>query len=224
MKKREDELIAVALGDAEPSPQMRLWLNSAAAQRELGAYRKALGMLNKLYGDAALSRSRPVAYYTVMRTPVGRLFVAATDAGLVRVSFDASEASFVADLKRRLKLEVVKSAERLAGIVAQIEAYFAGTRRAFDVPIDLSHATPFQREVLMMARHVPIGQVVTYGDIARRIGQPKASRAVGQALGHNPVPIVIPCHRVVASGGGLGGYSGGMSIKIQLLKMEGAYP
>ncbi|MGH2594324.1 MAG: methylated-DNA--[protein]-cysteine S-methyltransferase [Anaerolineae bacterium] len=220
--KRDDELIAIVLGDAEPSPRMRRWLNTDEGRRESKAYRKALGMLDSLYRDAPALRPKRAAHYTTMRTPVGRLFVAATGAGLVRVSFRQNEASFVADLRRRLKMDVVKSADKLAGIVAQLEAYFAGKRRAFDVPVDLSHVAPFQRSVLMAARSVPAGQVVSYGEIARRIGRPTASRAVGQALGHNPVPIVIPCHRVVASSGGLGGYTGGLEIKKRLLQMEGA--
>ena len=113
-------------------------------------------------------------------------------------------------------------AEKLAEIVEQLEAYFAGRRRAFDLRIDLSRATPFQRRVLLATRAVPSGTVVSYGEIARRIAQPKASRAVGQALGHNPVPIVIPCHRIVAGSGRLGGYTGGLHIKKKLLGLEAA--
>jgi len=224
VKKRDEELIAMVLGDGEPSPQMKRWLDTDTGRRELKSYRKALDMLNELYSDAALAKATRTVYYTSMRSPVGRLFIAATDAGLVRVAFDASETSFVADLRRQLKMNVVKSAEKMAASVSQLEAYFAGKRRAFDIPVDLSQATPFQRSVLMAARSVAPGQVTTYGAIAQRIGQPKASRAVGQALGHNPVPIVIPCHRVVQSGGGLGGYSGGLKIKERLLELEGAYP
>jgi len=222
-KARDDELIAIVLGDAEPLPHMRRWLNTDEGRREWKAYREALGMLDSLYRDVPASRPRRAAHYTTMRTPVGRLLIAATGTGLVRVSFHQNEASFVADLRRRLKMDVVKSADKMAGIVAQLEAYFAGKRRAFDVPIDLSHVAPFQRSVLMAARSVPAGQVVSYGEIARRIGRPTASRAVGQALGHNPVPIVIPCHRVVSSSGGLGGYTGGLDIKKKLLQLEGAF-
>ncbi len=222
MKKRDDELIAIALGDVQPSPSIKRWLATDAGRREWEAYRRVLGMLSDLYSEAAVSKSEPVVTYTSMRTPVGRLFVAATEAGLVRVAFDQTEASFVTDLRRQLKRDVIQSADRMAGVVAQLEAYFAGKRRAIDVPIDLSQVAPFQRSVLMAARGIPSGQVVSYGEIARRIGRPQASRAVGQALGRNPVPIVIPCHRVVPSGGGLGGYVGGLDVKRKLLKMEGA--
>ncbi len=223
MLKRDEELIAIALGDAQPSQQMKRRLSTGEGRRELESYRRTLGMLNTLYADVSVVKPKRVVYFTSMRTPVGRVLVAATEAGLVRVSFDASEAAFVAELRRRLKTDAVKSAEKMAGIVSQLEAYFAGKRRAFDVPVDLSRVAPFQRAVLIAARAVPAGQVVSYGEIARRIGRPSASRAVGQALGHNPVPIVIPCHRVVTSSGGLGGYSGGLSIKRKLLALEGAY-
>ena len=220
---RANELIAIALGDAKPSAQMKRWLETGEGRRELAAYQETLNMLTRLY--AQTPAPKPAAqkvYYTAMSTPVGRVFVAATDVGLARVSFDPSEVKFVAAL-RQLKMDVVKSAEKVSEITVEIEAYFAGKRRAFDVPIDLRRVSPFQRSVLMAARAVPAGQVVSYHEIARRIGRPGASRAVGQALGHNPAPIVIPCHRVVASDGGLGGYSGGLEIKAKLLKMEGAF-
>jgi methylated-DNA-[protein]-cysteine S-methyltransferase len=221
MKKRDEELIALVMGDAEPSPQLQRWLETAEGQRELEAYRSTLTMLETAYGR--VPQPKRVVYYTALRTPVGRLLIAATDAGLVRVAFDQIEASFVADLQKRMKADVVKSADRLAGITAELNMYFAGKRHAFDVPVDLSLAAPFQRSVLLAAREVPAGTVVTYGEIAKRIGRPTASRAVGQALGHNPVPIVIPCHRIVSSGGRLGGYIGGLDVKRKLLKIEGAY-
>lgn len=182
-----------------------------------------LGLLDQVYGEALEKKAAPAVYYTAMRTPVGRLFVAATPAGLVRVAFDRAESAFVDELRRRLKMDVVKSGDRLVEIVAQLEAYFAGKRRVFDIAVDLKRMAPFQRSVLRAALKVPAGQVVSYGEIARRIGRPRASRAVGQALGHNPIPIVIPCHRVVSSSGGLGGYTGGLPIKKTLLKLEGAY-
>ncbi len=219
MKSRERALIATLLGDERSSRQLEEWLRSPAGRRETTAYRQALGGLEQVYGDLRLPAAS--VYYTALRAPIGRIFVAATESGLVRVSFRGSEASFAAELRRRLRKGVVRSAERLRPIADQLEAYFGGERLAFDLPIDLSIATPFQRRVLRATREVPAGKVVSYRDIARRIGQPGASRAVGQALGSNPVPIVIPCHRVVASDGGLGGYAGGLAIKKKLLALEG---
>jgi methylated-DNA-[protein]-cysteine S-methyltransferase len=220
--ERDDELIAVLLGDARPSVELERWFQTRDGLRELAAYRQALGALGRLYGEVRPPRPRRTVYYCALRTPIGRVLVAATEAGLVRVSFRQSEASFAGDLRRRLGADVVRSPARTADIVHQLRAYFAGERRTFDVRVDLSGLTPFHRAVLLAAASVPAGQVVSYGEIARRIGQPGGSRAVGQALGRNPVPIVIPCHRVIAAGGKIGGYGGGLAIKRKLLRMEGA--
>src|SRR5205807_2390846 len=196
------------LGDRRRSPALTHWLGTLAGRRELRAYRRTLDTLQQLYGNAGAAPRR-IIYYCALPTPIGRVFVAATEAGLVRVSFRQSEASFVAELRQRLGADVVRSPARTADVVHQLRAYFAGERRRFDVRLDLGHTTPFQRRVLMAAARVPAGQVVSYGEIARRIGQPHGSRAVGQALGQNPIPIVIPCHRVIAAGGRIGGYGGG---------------
>jgi O-6-methylguanine DNA methyltransferase len=109
----------------------------------------------------------------------------------------------------------------LAKEARELESYFAGRSKRFRISIDLRWATPFQRKVLNAASGVPFGEVASYGDIARRIGNPKARRAVGGALGKNPVAIVIPCHRVVAADGSIGGYTGGLDIKRELMRIEG---
>ena len=110
--------------------------------------------------------------------------------------------------------------------VQQLEAYFAGTLRVFDLPLRLE-GTPFRRKVWEQLRQIPYGQVISYGELARRVGQPGASRAVGGANRHNPIPIIVPCHRVIAADGTLGGYSGNCdgsaAIKRALLKLEGLY-
>ncbi len=221
MTRYDDELIALLLGDGGRSPALTRWLGTLEGRRELGAYRRTLEALRQIYGEAGAAPRRTV-YYCAIPAPIGRLFVAASDAGLVRVSFRQSEASFVAELRARLAADVVRSPARTAGIVHQLRAYFAGELRRFDMRLDLRHTTPFQRRVLLAAARVPAGQVVSYGEIARRIGRPRGSRAVGQALHHNPVPIVIPCHRVIAAGGRIGGYGGGLTIKRKLLRLEGA--
>ena len=218
MTKLDDELIATVLGDRPPSPALEHWLATGAGRRELAAYRRVLERLDMLHGEVPASAS--TAYMTHLATPVGRLLVAATDAGLVRVVFRQSEAAFTRAL-RDLGLTVTRSPARTHDVVRQLRAYFAGRRRRFDVPIDLRGVTPFQRRVLAATAEVPPGHVVSYGEIARRIGRPNGSRAVGQALGRNPIPIVIPCHRVVAAGGRLGGYTGGLAIKKKLLRLEG---
>jgi methylated-DNA-[protein]-cysteine S-methyltransferase len=109
----------------------------------------------------------------------------------------------------------------LAAAVAQLGEYFAGRRRRFDIPVQVS-GTPFQERVWLELREIPFGETVSYAELATMVGHPKAFRAVGQANGANPVPIVLPCHRVIAAGGGLGGYGGGLSMKRKLLALEGA--
>jgi len=168
-----------------------------------------------------MSRSKTSVYYASMRTPIGRLLAACTESGLVRVSVRQEEASFVAELERKLGAHAVRSGRELAPVTRQFERYFAGRSSRFDIPVDLRHLTPFQRRVLGATRRIPRGRVVSYGEIARRIGQAKACRAVGQALGQNPIPIAIPCHRVISANGGLGGYTGGLKLKKKLLAIEG---
>jgi methylated-DNA-[protein]-cysteine S-methyltransferase len=166
----------------------------------------------------------PVSYTRVVRSPVGPLWVAVSEKGLVAVEYDRPEAAFQRDLERRLRRPVVRAEGPTEEARRQVFEYLNGRRRSFSLSIDLRHLTAFQRRVLEAAQAVPRGQVATYGQIARRIGRPRAARAVGQALGSNPVPIVIPCHRVLASDGRLGGYSGrgGLRTKEKLLRLEGA--
>jgi methylated-DNA-[protein]-cysteine S-methyltransferase len=105
----------------------------------------------------------------------------------------------------------------------ELDEYFAGTRRSFDLPLD-PHGTPFQLAVWEQLRTIPPGTTTTYADVAARVGRPGASRAVGAAIGRNPISIVVPCHRVVGSGGSLTGYAGGIERKTALLRLEGALP
>ena len=103
----------------------------------------------------------------------------------------------------------------------ELDEYFEGHRRRFDVPVDLSLTKGFSRRVLRAAARIPFGTVATYREVATRAGSPRGMRAAGNALGSNPVPIVVPCHRVVYTGGGLGGYTGGLNRKVALLRLEG---
>jgi methylated-DNA-[protein]-cysteine S-methyltransferase len=184
-------------------------------------------------GVVAESRRRVVDWFAgaalliewdVVDSPLGPLFLAASDRGLCNVDFGLSEADFVAGLDPLARTERCPTA--LAPIARQLRDYFEGSRDSFDVAVDLSRVTPFQLSVLQAVRTIPAGTVWTYGQMARAIGKPQASRAVGQALGRNPVPVVIPCHRVIASDGSLGGYSGGggLASKRLLLNLEGALP
>src|SRR5207247_1438276 len=141
-------------GDRRHSPALGRWLGTLEGRRELRSYRRTLEALRQLYGDAGAAPRRTV-YYCAMSTPIGRVFVAASEAGLVRVSFRQSEASFVAELRQRLAADVSRSPARTGDIVHQLRAYFAGERRSFDVRLDLRHTTSFQRRVLMAAARVP---------------------------------------------------------------------
>lgn len=161
-------------------------------------------------------------FYEWIDGPFGKVFLAKTDRGLCRVSFRRGEEELVDDLEQR-ELLPEKSTGQLEPERRQFEEYFEGKRKHFDLPVDLRWGTPFQRKVLKAANEIPFGRCECYTDIAQRIGHPKAQRAVGNALGKNPVAIVIPCHRVVASGGRLGGYTGGLDIKKTLMDIEGIH-
>lgn len=174
--------------------------------------------------QARLRQEHPVLYYgELTSTPVGPISVALSEAGLVAVEFGEAGPEFLEHLQRSHRAEAVRSPDRAGPVLRQLAEYFAGKRGSFNVPVDLSHSTGFQQQVLQAAARVPRGGLATYAEIARHIGKPRASRAVGQALARNPVPIVIPCHRVVAADGSLTGYSGrgGIRTKARLLVLEG---
>lgn len=161
-----------------------------------------------------------VAYDTV-QTPIGGLLLAATPGGLVRVAFEAEGyAEVLADLAGRLSPRVLHAPARLVGVREQVLEYFEGRRREFTVDIDLSLARGFRREVLEKLRSVPFGGQVTYTTLAARSGRDRAVRAAASACATNPVPVVVPCHRVVRADGSLGGYRGGLPAKERLLALE----
>lgn len=152
--------------------------------------------------------------------PVG---VAATAEGLARLAPGTEERDFRETLSiSRPEGRVVRAPGALAAVERAILEYLRGDRRTFDLPLDLSAVGEFDREVLAVAREIPFGETASYGEVAERIGRPGAARAVGSALGRNPVPLVVPCHRVVRSDGSPGGYTGGLDRKRRLLALEGA--
>jgi methylated-DNA-[protein]-cysteine S-methyltransferase len=185
-------------------------------------------------GPGALSYPPPSldgvtnAVWTVRDTPVGPLLVAATDTGLVQVGFRAGPGTAeraVQALGRRLGCEPRQDARALIPVTEQLDAYFAGTLTDFALDLDWSLVTGFARRVLReLASGVPYGSVVGYQDLADRVGEPGAARAVGTAMGANPLPVVVPCHRVIESDGGIGGFGGGLEIKRTLLALEGVLP
>ncbi|HEX2026061.1 MAG TPA: methylated-DNA--[protein]-cysteine S-methyltransferase [Actinomycetota bacterium] len=156
-------------------------------------------------------------------SPFGRLLVAVTPRGLVRLAYPNEAPDDVLDeLARRLSPRVLRSARRLDPVRRQLDEYFERRRRRFDVSVDWAMTGGFVRKVLRATARIPYGDVRSYREVARRAGNARATRAAGNALGSNPIPIVVPCHRVVRSGGGLGGYTGGIERKEFLLELEGA--
>lgn len=172
--------------------------------------------------DRFLAAAAPLADVAVapVDAPFGRVWVAVTERGLVRVSFDAYDV-VLGELAARVSPRVVEAPARADEARRQLDAYFAGERTAFDLPLDDRLVrSDFQRRVLAAASAIPYGRQRTYTEVATAAGNAKAVRAAGSALGANPVCIVVPCHRVLRAGGGLGGYAGGLPVKQWLLDRE----
>ncbi len=179
------------------------------------------GLEERVAARAADEGLLDVAYGWV-DSPVGRLTVAATPRGLVRVAYPFREPEAVLeDLARKISPRVLEAPERLDDIRRELDEYFEGRRRHFSVPIDWSLTRGFGRGVLRATARIPFGEVKTYAEMAQAAGSPRAVRAAGNALGANPMPVVVPCHRVVRTGGGFGGYTGGLERKEFLLRLEG---
>ncbi|MEV1021613.1 methylated-DNA--[protein]-cysteine S-methyltransferase [Streptomyces sp. NPDC050264] len=179
--------------------------------------------------ESAPDASRRVVW-DVVASDIGPLLLAATDEGLVQVAFHATDAvrdDVLGRLGSRFGAEPAEApdAPLLVEAGRQLAEYFAGRRRDFALPLDWSLSAGFNREVLReLASGVPYGAVVGYGELAGRVGQPGAAQAVGAAMGANPLPVVVPCHRVVERDGGIGGFGGGLETKRRLLALEGVLP
>jgi O-6-methylguanine DNA methyltransferase len=161
--------------------------------------------------------------YAWMDSPVGPVWVATTETGICAVRLGPRQPDvFFTWLSRRIDPQPPREdPEALAPALTQLREYFFGTRRQFDLPLD-ARGTPFHQEVWAEVARVPYGTTTTYGEIARRIGRPKAARAVGGANGANPLPIIIPCHRIIGARGALVGYGAGLAVKAALLQLEDA--
>lgn len=180
------------------------------------------GLHRRLEEGAARAGLLDVAFTTVS-TPVGVLLLAATEEGLVRVAYAREDHDAVLqDLARRISPRVLHAPVRLAPAVRQLEEYFAGTRTGFDLPLDRSLSHGFRRLVQEHLPDIGYGRTESYGAVARSVGRPQAVRAVGTACATNPLPVVVPCHRVLRGDGGLGGYVGGLEAKAALLELETA--
>jgi methylated-DNA-[protein]-cysteine S-methyltransferase len=191
-----------ALRSAEPSPAA---VEDAVAR-----------LVRRAEGDVDLA-------YETVDTPVGPILVAVSRRGLVRVSYQTEDQDLVLEeLAGRLSPRILRSTGRTDEIRRELDQYFEGHRRRFDVPVDWALTAGFFRKVLRATARIPYGQVRTYTEMATRAGSPRAYRAAGNALHSNPIPIVVPCHRVVHADGGLAGYGGGIERKEYLLTLEGA--
>ena len=178
--------------------------------------------LDRRFRDAAAATGLLDVAYDVVDTPIGQLFVAATDRGLCRISYDPETERVVEGLARTLGTRVLRAAKPVDPTRRQLEEYFEKRRTDFELDVDLRLAAGFSRRVLDELALVPYGETTTYGELARRAERPRAARAVGTVMNRNPIPIVLPCHRVVGSTGSLTGYGGGLERKEALLRLEGA--
>lgn len=162
--------------------------------------------------------------YRTGQLPIGEIFLAASERGLILLEFGADEERSKNRLERQLGVPAIGRVASLERAWRQLNRYCERRQRKFDLPVDTALATPFQRRVLHALARISYGSTETYSGLAARVGRRRAQRAVGQALNKNPLPIVLPCHRVIGSDGGLVGYRGGLGLKRRLLRLEGVIP
>jgi methylated-DNA-[protein]-cysteine S-methyltransferase len=173
--------------------------------------------LDANFRAAALREGLVDVRYDVVETPIGELLLAATDRGLARIHFDPNGDE--EELARIFGNRVLRSP--LDEVRRELDEYFEGRRHDFDLALDL-RVVPFNAEVLDELARVPYGTTTTYGALAAKVGRPRAARAIGTVMNRNPIPIVLPCHRVIGANGSLTGYGGGLDRKLKLLQLEGA--
>jgi methylated-DNA-[protein]-cysteine S-methyltransferase len=173
--------------------------------------------LDSRFREAALREGLVDVRYDIVESPVGELFVAATERGLCRISYHPHGMEDV--LAHTFGPRVLRTP--LDEVRRELDEYFEGRRREFDLPLDVRVA-PFHADVLAELARVPYGRTDTYGSLAAKVGRPRAARAVGTVMNRNPIPIVLPCHRILGANGSLTGYAGGLDVKLRLLQLEGA--
>ena len=198
---------------------MNMSVNHFASPDDTGT----LSRLRDKLGLAAEAEGLLDVAYTTIDSPVGPLLLAATPRGLLRVAYDVEDHDRVLDtLSHRISPRVLRAPRRLDAAARELGEYFGGRRRVFDLPLDLSMSAGFRQ---LVQRHLPeigYGQTRTYGQVAALVGNPRAVRAVGTACATNPLPVVVPCHRVLPASGAVGGYVGGSDTKRALLRLEAA--
>jgi methylated-DNA-[protein]-cysteine S-methyltransferase len=182
-----------------------------------------LGRLHDRLADGAAAQGILDVAYRTLDTPVGTLLLAATETGLIRVAYQAEgHEEVLAILAARISPRILHAPRRLDAAARELEEYFAGRRRGFDLPLDFSLSTGFRRLVLDHLSDIAYGHTASYAAVAAAAGNPRAVRAAATACATNPLPVVVPCHRVVRSDGSVGGYVGGPAAKQTLLRLEAA--
>ena len=175
------------------------------------------------FADRAAAEHEADLAYTTISSPLGELLLVAGERGLTQMHYlDEPLEPALESLAQRRSPRIVESAKALDPWRRELDEYFEGARRHFDAPLDWEAMAPFQRAVLLATAAIPYGSTSTYTGVAVAAGRPRAQRAAGNALGANPLAIIVPCHRVLRSGGGFGGYTGGLDRKHYLLELEGA--
>lgn len=180
--------------------------------------------LDRRFRDAAVALDLLDVGYDVVDSPVGSLLIAASHRGLVRISYSAmfDPDATLEELARVVGPRVLRAPRAVDTAHRELDEYFEGRRQTFDLAVDLRGLAPFSIAVLDELAKVPYGATATYGELAARAGRPTAARAVGTVMNRNPIPIVLPCHRIVGASGSLVGYAGGLERKAELLRLEGA--
>jgi methylated-DNA-[protein]-cysteine S-methyltransferase len=176
--------------------------------------------LDRRFRQAAAESGLVDVSFDIADTPIGPLLLAVTERGLCRISYDPEPERETDELARLFGVRVLRSPRQVDPVRRELDEYFEGRRRDFDLRLDLRSRTGFSRDILERLARVPYGEVTTYGTLAAAAGKPRAARAVGTVMNRNPIPIVLPCHRVVGSTGSLVGYGGGLDRKRLLLDLE----
>jgi methylated-DNA-[protein]-cysteine S-methyltransferase len=208
-------------GAADPTADAAL---EAALRSSAGALPDAASPeLDRLLAERAAAEELLDVAYATADSPLGPLVVAATPRGLVRVAYTESraDAQVLDELARKISPRMLEAPARLDDVRRELDEYFEGRRTEFDLPIDWALTHGFTSRVLQATARIAFGSTSTYAGVAGEAGSPRAVRAAGNALGANPIPVVVPCHRVLRTGGAIGGYTGGLERKEYLLRLEG---
>ena len=177
--------------------------------------------LDRRFREAAATSGALDVGYDVVESPVGPLLVAASNSGICRISFHADPDEHLEALTRAFGPRVLRTSGAVDDARRQLDEYFEGRRQGFALDVDTRASPPFAQRVLAELALIPFGETTTYGALAAKVDAPRAARAVGMVMNRNPIPIVLPCHRVVGANGSLTGYGGGLHVKERLLRLEG---